>query len=102
MADYESHLDKLRDKDIRVIAASVDNEENARKMIDSQNLSFQVASGLDLNHTVDILGGFYEKEKGYLQPANFIISPEGKVYLAVYSTGAVGRLHAPEALDAVE
>jgi len=60
--------------------------------------------------THELLDFFYDTEtiyiekgdKTHLQPAQFVLDPDGRVRLAAYSSGPVGRLSAAEALGAVE
>jgi len=86
-----------------VLAASVDGPADARKMIDRERLSFPIAYGLDVNEIAATLGGYYEDDPAgaYLQPTDIIVRPDGTVSSVTYSSGAVGRLTAREALSAV-
>jgi hypothetical protein len=49
-----------------------------------------------------LTGGFYEKEKKYLQPTGIIVRPDKIVEMAMYSTGAVGRFVAQDVLGVVK
>ena len=81
-----------------VLAGSVDNRQDTQKLISNLGLTFPLAYGLDLEETASSLGGFYQSEKGFLQPSGFLIRPKGEVEVVCYSSGAVGRLKAENVL----
>jgi len=43
-------------------------------------------------------GAFFQPEKSFLHATGFIIDPQGKVVVAVYSSGPIGRLTATDCL----
>ena len=69
-------------------------------MIDAEHVTFPVAYGLDAKQIAQTLGCFYQEDPdgAFLQPTDFIIRPDGSIESATYSTSAVGRLTAKEAL----
>lgn len=88
---------------MQIVALSADGEEGARSMKDEEDLSFPVLYGLDVDETEDEVGTYVQHgERDHLQPAQFILAPDGSIALACYSSGAVGRLAADEALDRVK
>ncbi len=88
---------------MRIVALSADGEEGARKMVSDEGLSFPVLYGLDVEDAKDRFGLYIQKgEKTHLQPAQFVLDPNGVIRLACYSSGAVGRLSATEMLGVVE
>lgn len=100
MAGFEEHADAFRENDVRIIALSADLEEGAGRMVEKKDLSFPVLYGLDVDDVRDRFGLYVEKgEKTHLQPAQFIIDPEGTIEFASYSSGKAGRLNAEDALD---
>jgi peroxiredoxin len=101
LADFQSHFEQFRRKDIALIAASVDSEEDARKTIERHGIQFQVGCGLNARAVAQTVGAFFDDEKGFLMPADFIINPEGKVYISTYSSGAIGRFRADECLEVI-
>lgn len=99
----EEHAPQYEEDDVRIVALSADGEAGARKMVSEENLSFPVLYGLDVDDMKQRLGLYIEKgEKIHLQPAQFVLDPAGRVQLACYSSGRVGRLTPAEALGAVE
>ena len=76
----------------------MDSLDDTRKMADELKISFPLAYGLNAREISLKTGGFYEGEKGYLQPSGFVLSPGGKIANAVYATMAIGRLGAKDCI----
>lgn len=100
MGDFQSHIGAYDDADVQVVALSVDDEEGAREMMEEVGAGFPLLYGLDVDEMEERIGAYVEKggEREHLQPAQFILKPDGTVALASYSSGPVGRLDAEEAL----
>ncbi len=92
MSAYAKASDKLKDEGISVVAASSDTLENTRKIGSEWDLNFPVAYGLDPVEVSNQLGAFYEPERKIVHTTNYVIRPDGKIAVAVYSTSAIGRL----------
>ncbi len=91
MADFEK-------RGIRIIAASSDPEEEAAKTVEKYGLTFAVGYGLIPAKVSSTTGAFYHPEKNFLHATGFIVSPEGKIENAVYSSRSIGRLTAKDCL----
>ena len=103
MAGLEEHADEYEEAGVRIVALSADGEEGAREMVADEGLSFPVLYGLDVEQAKERFGLYIQKgEKTHLQPAQFVLDPDGAIRLACYSSGAVGRLDAAEMLGVVE
>lgn len=100
MGDFQDHIGAYDDADVQVVALSVDDEEGAREMMEKVEAGFPLLYGLDVDEMEERIGAYVEKggEREHLQPAQFILKPDGRVALASYSSGPVGRLDAEEAL----
>ena len=102
MAGYQDRLDAFAEADVRVVALSADGGEDARSTKRDEGLGVPVLYGLDVDEMRERLGLYVHKnDRTHLQPAQFILDPRGAVRLACYSSGAVGRLKADEALDQI-
>ena len=99
MADFETRAADFRAAGIRLLAASVDSEDEARKSVRELKLTYTLAYGLSAEEVSRVTGAFYEPQKRFLHATGFILKPDGTVAAAVYSTGAVGRYTAADALD---
>ena len=102
MADFQSSIGGYKEEQIRVIAGAVDSAEKTTEFAKKLELTFPVAWGMDALEISRLTGAFYEKEKAYIQPANFLVRPDRTIEVASYSTGPVGRFVATNVLDLVK
>jgi peroxiredoxin len=93
LAGYEFWKNQLAAAGVRVVAASVDPIDKAREV--AGVVSFPVGFGAT-REIGERLGAWWEAKRGYIQPAEFIVSPEGKVLASSYSAGPLGRMDAAE------
>ena len=70
-------------------------------MIVAEKLAFPVAYGLQAREFAAQTGAFFNAAKNYLHATGFLLDPSGTVLSAVYSTGAIGRLTASDALGTI-
>ena len=84
------------------MAMSADPRSDASTTAEELGLSFTIGYGLDPDTVAEAVGAYTNQDPPHLQPASFILEPGGTVALAVYSSGAVGRLKADEAVDRLE
>lgn len=99
--DFQRNLDRFRDADVRVIALSADSESEAGATVEQHRVEFPVAYGLDPVSTRDTLGTYLGDDDGFIQASGFVLGPGGRTMLAVYSSGAVGRLVAADVLGLI-
>lgn len=88
--------------DVPVVAFSADNIEDARKMEKEFKVSFRLGYDLNVRDFVNKTGGYFHADKGFAQPAGFIVRADGTVATALYSSGAVGRYVASDILGQLE
>lgn len=100
----QERLEEFRDADVRIVVLSADGLEGAKRMKDDEDLELPVLHGLDCTDVRDRFGVYIREgdERTHLQPAQFVLDPEGVVRLVSYSSGKVGRLEAREALEEIE
>jgi len=84
---FQRSLDTLG---ARVVAVSVDDEATTRKLIAKHGLTFPVAHSADAAALREALGAFVTGD--HLESTGFVLDPEGRVIVSVYSSGAIGRL----------
>lgn len=102
LADFQRSLDRFRSVDVRVRALSADPGDEARATVEEHRLEFPVGFGLDPARARDELGAYLGEDDRFIQATGFVLRPGGRVALAVYSSGAVGRLVAADVLGLVE
>ena len=66
-------------------------------MVEKKKIDFPVIYGLDVRKEAEKIGAYFDSEKGYLHPANFVVQ-KGIVTQATYSSGPLGRLQAHQPL----
>ena len=104
MAGLHDLEDEFEAANVRVVALSADGERGARSMKDDEDLRFAVLYGVDVEAAERKLGVYTGERDGhrFVQPAQFVLDPEGVVRFASYSSGRTGRLSGEEALEEVE
>ena len=86
----QENLAEFHKENAQILAISTDTPENSQKLVGKHNLSFPVLADLD-RETVEAYGLFFNEEKGYAEPAVFILCPDGTVVYASLQSGALGR-----------
>ncbi len=89
---FERAGQALRDNGIRVVALSVDDKETTAALVARLKLSFPVGYGADAASVAALTGALVHPDPVYLQSTDFVLDPEGKIIVSVYSSGAIGRL----------
>jgi peroxiredoxin len=94
---FQSGLAKLVHEDIGVVSVSADPCDQASAVVAELHLEFPVACGASVDTVAEALGVYYDPHPTHtatphLQAAGFVLGPGGTVLLAVYSSGAIGRL----------
>lgn len=88
---FQRAQDKLAEVDAKVVAISVDDEATTKELIAKHGLSFPVGHGADADTLAAATGAFVNDDPKFLQSTGFVLDPEGKVVVSVYSSGAIGR-----------
>ncbi len=82
----------LTELGIKVVALSVDDEATTAGLVAKHHLGFPVGHGADARKVAEATGAFVNEDPLYLQSTGFVLDPEGRVLVSVYSSGAIGRL----------
>jgi len=82
----------------KVVAASVDPLDKAKEVADE--VAFPVAYGVT-RETADRIGAWWEDRRGIVQPAEFLLGPNGKVMASSYSSGPIGRVDAADVVKLI-
>jgi peroxiredoxin len=89
---FERSCDRLAELGVRVVALSADDEASTRALVDKHGLTFPVGHGADPTALHDALGAFVSGEPPYVESTGFVLDPDGRIVVSVYSSGAIGRL----------
>lgn len=98
MDGYSAQKKELDKLGVKVVAASVDNLENAKKIADANN--FPIGFGVTKD-IADKLGSWWEERRQIIQPSEFVINAEGKVMVSSYSDGPLGRIDAGDVIKLI-
>jgi len=101
LAGFERAGEKLAEAGIKVVALSVDDEVTTRATIEKRRLSFPVGHSADVEQVAAVTGAYTNQSPRYLQTTGFLLTPDGKVANAVYSSGPIGRLVAEDVIGMV-
>lgn len=102
LADFQRNLVRFADRKVRVAALSADPREEAATTVSKHGIEFPVGYALDPAYAAGALGCYLGGDDAFVQATGFVLRPGGRVELAVYSSGAVGRLVAADVLGLVE
>ncbi len=102
LTDFQRKLERFTDASTRVVALSADPEPEARATVEDYGIEFPVAYGLEPDRLAQTIGVYLGGEAEFVQATGFVLRPGGEVELAVYSSGAVGRLVADDVLGLIE
>lgn len=89
---FQRAQDTLDGLGVRVVALSVDDEATTAALTDKLGLTFPVGHSADARAVAELTGAFVNPDPEYLQSTGFVLDPQGRVVVAVYSNGAIGRL----------
>lgn len=93
---FQAGMASLADEGIGVVSLSADSHDKALAMVAEHKLGFPVAHGASVERIGEMLGVYYEPHPTsgtpHFHAAGFVLGPGGVVLLAVYSSGAIGRL----------
>lgn len=99
MDGFNEKLEALKEANAAVVAASVDEIDNAKKIAEGKN--FPIGYGVTRD-IADALGSWWEERRQIIQPSEFIVNAEtGKVVASSYSDGPLARLDARDVVKLV-
>lgn len=96
LSSFSRAADKFAELGIKVVALSVDDEATSAALVEKHHLRFPVGHSADPDKVAAATGAFTNVDPHYLQSTGFVLTPNGSVLTAVYSSGAIGRLVADD------
>ena len=84
--------ESLAQAGVRVAALWVDDEKTTAEFTARHGLTFPLGHSADARAVAGLTGAFVNDDPLYLQSTGFVLDPQGKVVVSVYSSGAIGRL----------
>lgn len=102
LSGYVEAKSTLEELGIKVVALSVDDEATSAQFAKQIGAAFPIGYGADPDTIAAVTGAFTNPDPHYLQPTSFIVAPNGTVLSILYSSSAVGRLSAAEAIRFIQ
>lgn len=99
MDGFQELWPEFEARGVSILAGSVDDEDNARKLADGK--SFPFAWGMT-RADGERVGAWWEERRQIVQPSEFILDGEGAVQASSYSDGPLGRMDAADALKLID
>ena len=93
---FQRAHDTLAALDADVFGLSVDDAATTRGLASKHGLTFPVGHDADAQAVAAATGAFVNPDPQYLQSTGFVLGPDGRVIVSVYSSGAIGRLVAED------
>ncbi len=101
LAGFSQAADRFSELGIKVVALSVDDEATSAALVEKHHVGFPVGHSADARAVAAATGAQVNDDPLYLQPAGFVLAPDGRVITAAYSTGPLGRLVADDVITLV-
>ncbi len=101
LAGFAAEKGALDGLGVRVVALSVDDEATSAATAAKNHLLFPVGHSANADAVRAATGAFVNPTPHYLQPAGFVLGPDGTVKAAVYATSAIGRMLAKDVVGFV-
>ena len=89
---FQRARDSLAAAGIGVATLWVDDEQTTADFTAKYGLTFPLGHSADARAVARLTGAFVNEDPLYLQSTGFVLDPQGKVIVSVYSSGAIGRL----------
>ena len=96
LAGFSRAADAFAEIGIKVAALSVDDLATSTALVEKHRLSFPVGHSADARAIAALTGAHVNSDPLYLQTTGFVLDPNGRILLSVYSSGAIGRLVADD------
>jgi peroxiredoxin len=92
LRSFQHALPPLTETGARVVAVWTEDRATTEAFVATNKIDFPVAYAADARALAAATGAFVNPEPLYVQSTGFVLGPDGKVLISVYSSGAIGRL----------
>jgi peroxiredoxin len=101
---FQRKLPEFEKLGVRIIAISADSLDEAKQTVEKHHLTFPVLYGASPASIAKTFGAYVDRNTHgtYVNSTDFILQPNGAIAVAVYSSGAIGRIVADDALGLVK
>ena len=99
MAGYEERREAFSAEGVSSIAATVDSQEKTQEVAASLNFPGAYGVTRDIGNA---LGSWWDEQRDFIQPSEFVLNAKGKVIFSAYSNAPVGRMDPAETLTLIK
>ena len=92
LAAFSRARESLQAIGVEVVALSVDDEATSTALVGKLRLNFPIGFGAKADEIAAVTGAYVADGSAYLQSTGFVLDKTGRILIAVYSSGAIGRL----------
>jgi peroxiredoxin len=101
LAGFAAEKEALDALGVKVVALSVDDEATSGATKAKNQVQFPVGHSADADAVAAATGAFVNPSRHFLEPAGFVLAPDGTVRAAAYATSAIGRVVAKDVVGFV-
>ena len=98
---FQRGLRRLSAAGIAVVAVTADEEPITAELVARYGLTFPIGHSTDVGQIAAATGAFVTVDPPQLQTTGFVLDPDGKVVISVYSCGTLGQLLPDDVLELV-
>ncbi len=94
LASLQASTNQLEELGVKMVAFSVDNEAATAALAAKHGITFKLGHSADVKAVASSTGAFVGDHNGHaiLQPATFLLGPDGKIMMECYASGPIGRV----------
>lgn len=98
---FQRSAARLAKASIEVAVFTADDESTTTELVTKYGLNYPIGHSADVTAVSESTGAFVSYDPPYLQSTGFVLDPDGKVLISVYSCGAIGQLLPDDVLDLI-
>lgn len=98
---FERAKTELDELGVSVVSLSVDDQTTATDLVEKHKFTFAVGHSADARHLAELTGAFVNPDPVYVQSTGFVLAPDSTVLVSTYSSGAIGRITAEDAVGMI-
>ena len=93
---------RLSARNITTVALSADSRATAEKTVQDLEIPFTMACEVSVPHVANALRCYTDPNMTFLQSTRFIVDPQGRILLALYSSDGICRLGPTDVMALVD
>lgn len=101
LRSFATRHEMFKAEDINTVALSADSRTTARQTVQDLHLPFPVGCDASVPEIAKALECYTDPDATFFQSTGFVLDPDGKILLALYSSGPIGRLAPADVLGFV-